>query len=438
MKKSFEQQIKESLDSFEVRQSPSGWDEMSALLDKQQPVSKNTASKKLGKGLLSVAIVAAIVFSIYKMSFKEGKLAKEVVTTISSGNKRTKNKVFNKEVVDNPNKDLRTTVNNNAVDMTNASDPREALNLQKLPKEKGEIELNENLDKADLVAVQPKEPNLLNTTNKENENQSAKVLENLSTASIGVSKSKVCEGLNIIFTANEQLCVDCSFTWDFGDGNIKRGKLVNYKYENAGLYNVQLTAYKDGSSFTDTKNIEILRTPLVDFQTRVIYDNDMPKYEFDYPYRDNKTVLWMFEDGSQYTTAKFTKGFYQKGNTSVKLEVTNLNGCKAASSETVEIRQVLSLLAPNAFSPNNDGKNDTWMPAKLADETYKIFELVIYDGRTKQPVFTSKNAQNRWDGKILNRSVPAKGGETFVWTAKVLVEEGIYKNYQGAIVITDN
>jgi gliding motility-associated-like protein len=52
----------------------------------------------------------------------------------------------------------------------------------------------------------------------------------------------------------------------------------------------------------------------------------------------------------------------------------------------------------NVFTPNGDGKNDTWVINNL--ELFKENELFVYN-RWGNEVYTTKNYRNNWDGSDL-------------------------------------
>lgn len=61
------------------------------------------------------------------------------------------------------------------------------------------------------------------------------------------------------------------------------------------------------------------------------------------------------------------------------------------------------LEVPNVFTPNNDGKNDTFTPVSNCD-TFEDFEMRIYS-RWGQEVFNSNNFMDSWDGGDLPSDV---------------------------------
>src|SRR5258707_718816 len=69
------------------------------------------------------------------------------------------------------------------------------------------------------------------------------------------------------------------------------------------------------------------------------------------------------------------------------------------------------LLLPNAFTPDGDGRNDTFRPLHACEMTN--FQMNIYD-RYGELVFRSVNTEAGWDGTFHGTKVPAG---TFVWMA---------------------
>ena len=93
-----------------------------------------------------------------------------------------------------------------------------------------------------------------------------------------------------------------------------------------------------------------------------------------------------------------------------------------------------NLSAPNAFSPNGDGQNDTWMPIALLNSD-KVFDLKIVDANGLV-VFNTNNPSNSWDGSIAN-GARAKSDDIFFWIAVVKDETGNMNEYGGSIVVSN-
>lgn len=78
------------------------------------------------------------------------------------------------------------------------------------------------------------------------------------------------------------------------------------------------------------------------------------------------------------------------------------DGCKA--TDTVNVRIIKALQIPNAFSPNGDGINDTWIITGLG--IYPLAEITIVN-RWGQTVYTSKNNYRPWTGIHNGQHLPA-------------------------------
>ena len=84
------------------------------------------------------------------------------------------------------------------------------------------------------------------------------------------------------------------------------------------------------------------------------------------------------------------------------LTVTSNDGC-GVSYDSVKIHVFKKVIIPNAFSPNNDGINDTWNIKAL--NTYNDYDLTVFNryGRT---VFATKDYSKQWDGSFNGNPLP--------------------------------
>jgi len=93
------------------------------------------------------------------------------------------------------------------------------------------------------------------------------------------------------------------------------------------------------------------------------------------------------------------------------ITVRNDYGCGLdfSAKATINPPPLPKVIAANIFSPNNDGINDVF--AIHIDGVVEIKQFRIYD-RWSQPVFTTKELSNFWNGKINGKPVPTG---TYYW-----------------------
>ena len=89
-------------------------------------------------------------------------------------------------------------------------------------------------------------------------------------------------------------------------------------------------------------------------------------------------------------------------NTTYTLSGTSDLGCGTASDE-VTVKVYRKVKAPNAFSPNGDGINDTWVIKGL--DTYPESVLKVYS-RSGQVVFQTRATDKLWDGTYNGKPLP--------------------------------
>jgi gliding motility-associated-like protein len=94
------------------------------------------------------------------------------------------------------------------------------------------------------------------------------------------------------------------------------------------------------------------------------------------------------------------------GTTTYTVTVTNEAGCTGTASITVTVFEPFcderDIFFPNAFTPNNDGKNDVLL---LRSNFVTDLDLHIYN-RWGEEVFKSNNINVGWDGTYNGKVLP--------------------------------
>lgn len=228
--------------------------------------------------------------------------------------------------------------------------------------------------------------------------------------------------------------------WDFGNGKKSSSKNpVQVCYEQAGTYNITLKATSDkncSSTLVNEKMIEVYRNPLAQFTAdpnpASVFDPTIHFY--DHSTTEIESWFWDFGDGAFSSPDKMNPTHvYPKGYTGsyeVKLVVMNINGCKDSTHMPVEIKPYYAFFAPNAFTPDGNGVNDTFLTSGVGIDQ---FQLWIFD-RWGNLIFESADIKTGWDGTVKNSSETSLQ-DVFVWKAKIKDIFGKTHNYTGTVNI---
>ena len=125
------------------------------------------------------------------------------------------------------------------------------------------------------------------------------------------------------------------------------------------------------------------------------------------------TYQWDFGDATSGTGTYNVHPYPNLGTYIITEIVTDSNGCKDTVSDTVKVVDIFTFYTPSAFTPNNDGLNDTWAPQGTNIDTNN-YEEYIYDrwgnlvfqttkwqvSKTEPP----KGQAEGWNGTINNNS----------------------------------
>ena len=135
-----------------------------------------------------------------------------------------------------------------------------------------------------------------------------------------------------------------NYTWDFGDGTIKYGKVVYHRYEDNGQYTVKLSV-KDNKGATDSvsKQIIVKNDPP---KAMFTHFPDKPKIGEEVQFNsslssdeDGNIVSWQwdFGDGNTSTEQNPTHVYLEEGTYNVTLTVTDDDGDTHTTIGKVEV-----------------------------------------------------------------------------------------------------
>ena len=119
-------------------------------------------------------------------------------------------------------------------------------------------------------------------------------------------------------------------------------------------------------------------------------------------------------DGEQYTLTGYNSYQWMTGETTptislttlptYSVKVTDTNGCSGADTMKVNYVGSLNIQPTNAFSPNEDGINETFKP--FSGSCIVSYSMRIFD-RWGQLLFETTNPNTGWNGKYKGNLLPA-------------------------------
>jgi gliding motility-associated-like protein len=112
------------------------------------------------------------------------------------------------------------------------------------------------------------------------------------------------------------------------------------------------------------------------------------------------------------------------------LQVTDSNNCVGRDSIIVNPKECLKgFYIPNAFTPDNNGRNDSFKP--FIGGVVKQYQFTVYN-RWGQIVFTSKDLIKGWDGKF---GGVTEDSNVFVWICTYQLEGETIKMEKGTVTL---
>lgn len=409
----FEDLIKQTLEDFEVEYNPSHWQEMESrlnLLGQGVAVSMNTF---YGAFVAAGIFMAGLVY-FGMPSEQNGNVIVEEVETEEEDFSGTSSLGDLQEST--PNQPEKQT---NKVDTFVMDVPANKVERY----EDAHSAKNEEADSA-IEETAPEKPKV--------EYGAMKVKK------IKSSVSQGCEGTPITFSTSGSES-EGNFLWNFGDGYFSNNQNPVHVFDAPGIFDVSLLV----TPLTGGK-----LTPMtIEDQIKI---NPRPKASFDYTYKQNPLnipqvkfenhsknvdqVMWVVNNEVISEENAPVHNFTKKGTYDVELVAINEFGCADTTTRTVVIKEDYNLLAPSSFSPDDDTREDTFMPGalKLIDGE---FVLRVVDPRTDMVIFESSDYNRPWDGTIAGTSVKASGGE-YHWEANVTYNDGRTDQFTGAVRLT--
>ena len=252
-----------------------------------------------------------------------------------------------------------------------------------------------------------------------------------------------CQGLTVHFQDLTTPAVS-QWNWNFGDTHITYGNtspLQNpyHYYGGAGTYDVSLSVVTvDGCKMGITYPGFIITHPIpfAAFAAKPDIVNELDALVF-FSDQSVGASIWNWNFGELNVIGNIsdlenpTHIYSDTGLFYPTLIVFTDYGCSDTAVRTVYVEPNFAFYIPNAFTPNDDGKNQNFIP-KGEGINQTTFRMRVYDRWGRQVCYT-ENMENGWDGKI-NGGKNAEEG-VFSWYITFYDINHKYHSYKGSVLL---
>jgi gliding motility-associated-like protein len=422
----FDQKIRDAINKYEVPFDDTAWKNIEKEINtpiKQSPVFK------LKPWFMAAAVAASLLIAYVAFVPEEvntkTELSKNENITKKAEEKPASEKTEVQGAIPEKNKE------ENKVEIKEAIAPLTKKTEPEVKVQDKELEVLEPIE--DQLLVEEEKPETETNDPVNNDGNSEDLLEEELLVDISINSQELCENEYVILALRESNA-PVEIVWDFGDGFTADGSGANHIYEESGTYLVKAHAkslLNDHLIHHDSFPVTVKPAPKADFE---IEKNDnmyaLPEVSFKTEGDRYASLEWDFEDGNVQNESLVKKLFKNKGLHKIGLIVRNEFQCSDTLYKDLSIEEDFNLLAPNAFSPNGDGINDTFIPQALA-YLNQHFTLQIFDPKSSQLIFESNNFEIPWNGTMMNNGNKMNEG-AYAWSVRT--EDGSV--YKGTILIT--
>jgi gliding motility-associated-like protein len=243
---------------------------------------------------------------------------------------------------------------------------------------------------------------------------------------VGTTGDEICAGESATINANGA----SSYIWS----NAQTGSSISSSPINTESYSV-IGTNDFGCKGYDTTTVIVHPKPIAGFHPNPsLVTLDQSEVAFIDESYDATIWSWNFAEytnPNNTSTEQFPTHVYQTvGYFKVWQVVTSEFGCQDSTLRLVQVEAPYFFYVPGAFSPNNDGLNETFCPnGKGLD--ISDYSMEIYD-RWGLLVFKTNTPLACWDGKIGGEKAPMG---TYLYKILVKDMERNYHDYLGKFVL---
>lgn len=220
----------------------------------------------------------------------------------------------------------------------------------------------------------------------------------------------------------------------YGDGNS--GNNLSHCYQSTGSYTPYVVCTATNgcvSNYTLTTPVEVFSKPVASF---AVAEGNTVTVGSSINLQNNSTNAnsydWTFCNGGSNTAVNPTEVVADTGLCCITLIAQSSNNCSDTAIQCIKVINEASIIVPNVFTPNGDGKNDVF---KIISSGLKTLHVTIYD-RWGLKMYEWDGINGYWDGKSKSGALAPAGTYYFILTYTDVKDQS--KNEKGFITLIGN
>ncbi len=238
-----------------------------------------------------------------------------------------------------------------------------------------------------------------------------------------------CEEIRIKFQNKSINEAGSTYSWTFGDGGTSTERSPSHVYATPGEYTTYLQVTSPYGCKDDTSQlVEVTTPPLPEAkfsQSTQLVSIFNSEVSFSNSSVNSVRYRWSFGDGKSSSDDNPTHIFDKVGTNKIKLIAYNIANCFDEYETNIE---VAPFFIPNAFSPNDDGKNDVFFDGTPVLNVTS-FDMQIFN-RWGQNIYTTDSFFRPWDGFMSNGDPSPEG--LYTYKIKIISVKGKFHEFTGS------
>jgi gliding motility-associated-like protein len=219
-----------------------------------------------------------------------------------------------------------------------------------------------------------------------------------------------------------------TWNWSFDNGQSSNLASPTICFTSAGSYSGSLNVITTNNctyKLCDINGITVAPQPQADFTSNIGFESTEDNSTFIFTNTSSNFTNIVWKDP---TTLLFgnsiTENYPDQGTYLVTLIATNSAGCVDSITKSIKVDPEFTFYAPNTFTPNDNGLNDTFLPMGTGwDPT--SYTLSVFD-RWGVQIFYTNDVSQGWDATYKGQGEKVQEG---VYTWKVGLKDVFHKQH---------